>query len=124
MNSIAVTSRGVLDTTSYYKHYSIQLYVIKFISGLGRWLSPGTSVVFFITKTDRQDMIDTLFKMVLNIPQHSTLKVGFVIYLSYSENWRPGLTLNVFIFIFKQMAIYKILGAMYIVVDIDVHTQL
>ena len=47
--------------------YSIQHYVIKFVTDLRheRWFSLGT-LVSFTNKTDRHDITEILFKMALN----------------------------------------------------------
>ena len=48
--------------------YSIQHYVIKFVSDLrhaGRWISPGTPVSS-TNKTDRHDIIEIFLKVALN----------------------------------------------------------
>ena len=45
--------------------YSIQHYVIKFVSLTGRWFSPGTPVSF-TNKTDCHDITEIFLKVALN----------------------------------------------------------
>jgi hypothetical protein len=45
--------------------YSIQYYVIKFVSDLRQWFSPGTPVSS-ANKTDIHDVTEILLKVALN----------------------------------------------------------
>ena len=64
--------------------YSIQHYVIKFVSDLwqGQWFSPGT-LVSSTNKTDRHDLPEILLKVALNpiaqpIPVYSSLSYLYI----------------------------------------------
>jgi hypothetical protein len=64
---VPITTKVVSSNSANGEVYSIQLYVIKFVSDLrqvGRWFSPGTPVSS-TNKTDRHDITEILFKVKL-----------------------------------------------------------
>ena len=69
MLSAPITTKVVTSNTAHGGVYSIQHYVIKFISDLrqttGLWFFLGT-LVFSTIKTDRQDLSEILLKVALN----------------------------------------------------------
>ena len=71
---------NVVSSNPAYEVYSIQHYVIKFVSDLrqGRWFSPGT-LFFYTDKTDRHDIAEILVKVALIT---ITLTLSHFIYLS------------------------------------------
>jgi hypothetical protein len=67
MQSVPITTDIVGSNLDQGEVYSIQHYVIKFVSDFvaGRWLSPDPPV-FSTNKTDCNDIAEILLKMALN----------------------------------------------------------
>ena len=68
MQSVPFTTRVVRSNPVHGEVYSIQHYVIKFVSGLrqvGAWFSPSPPVSS-TNKIDRYDITEILLKVVLN----------------------------------------------------------
>jgi len=67
MQSVPLTTKIVSSNPIHSKVYSIQHYVIKFVSDLrqDQWFSPG-SPVSSINKTDRHSITEISLKVVLN----------------------------------------------------------
>ena len=68
MQSVPITSKVVSSNSSHNKVFSIQHYLIKFVSDLrqgGGLFSPGTSISS-TNKTDHHDIAEILLKVVLN----------------------------------------------------------
>ena len=68
MQSVPITTKAVSSNHVHYNGYSIQHYVIKFVSYLltDRWFSPGTPVSY-TNKTDSNDITERMVKVALNI---------------------------------------------------------
>ena len=68
MQSVPITTNGVSSNPAHGEVYSIQHYVINFVSDLHQvgWFSLGTSVSS-TNKTDRHDITEILLKVALNI---------------------------------------------------------
>ena len=62
MQSVYITTKVVSSNPVHDEVYSIQHYVITFVSG--RWFSPGT-LFSSSNKTDRQDITEILLKVAL-----------------------------------------------------------
>ena len=70
--------------------YSIQQYVIKFVSDLqqvGPWLSPGTPVSS-TNKTVRHDITEILLKVALNTIIQTNLPFGIYTEMDFSLNMK------------------------------------
>jgi hypothetical protein len=65
MHSVSITTDVVSSNLDQGELYSIQQYVIKFVSELRRWFSPGT-LVSSTNKADRYDIAEILLKVALN----------------------------------------------------------
>jgi hypothetical protein len=62
MQSVPITTKVVSSNPVHDEVYSMQHYVIKFVSELiGQWFSPVSST----NKTDRHDITEILLKVVL-----------------------------------------------------------
>jgi len=74
MQSVPITTKVVSWSPVHGKVYSIQHYVIKFVSKVatGLWFSPVIQVSYN-SKTDRQDITEILLKVALNII-HQTIQ--------------------------------------------------
>jgi len=72
MQSMPITTKVESLNTAHDEVYSIQLYVIKFVSDLRQvcGFSPGTPVSSTI-KTDRHDITEILVKVALNTITHT-----------------------------------------------------
>jgi len=66
VQSVPFTTKAVSSIPVHSEVYSIQHYVIKFVSDLQQvwWFSPGTSVSS-TNKTDRHDITEILLKVAL-----------------------------------------------------------
>ena len=60
-----ITTKVVSSNPFHGNAYSIQQYVIKFVSLTGRWFSPGTPVSF-TNKTDCHDITEIFLKVASN----------------------------------------------------------
>ena len=65
MQSVPITTNVVSSIPAHGEVYSIQHYVIKFVSDLPEWFSLGTPV-FSTNKADRDDITEILLKVALN----------------------------------------------------------
>jgi hypothetical protein len=68
MQSVLITTKVVSLNPAHGEVYSIQHYMINFVSDLrqtGRWFSPGIPVSS-TNKTDRHDITEILLKVALN----------------------------------------------------------
>jgi len=61
MQSVYITTNVARSNPAHGEVYSVQLYVIKFVSDFG-WFSPVSST----NKTDHHDMTGMLLKLALN----------------------------------------------------------
>jgi hypothetical protein len=99
MQLVPITTKVVSSNPAYVEVYSIQHYVMKFVSDLRqvRWFSPDTPVLC-TNKTERHDITEILLKVVLNIItpppfKYNNLKLiilkfnicAFVVYLLYAN---------------------------------------
>jgi hypothetical protein len=73
MQSVPITTKVVSSNPIHDELYSIQHYVVKFVSDFatGPWFSSGTSVSS-INKTNRHDITEILLKVALNTIDQST----------------------------------------------------
>jgi len=67
--TVPITTNVVSSNPAHGEVYSMQHYVIIFVSDLHRWFSPGTSV-FSTNKTDRHVITEILLKVALNAINH------------------------------------------------------
>ena len=67
MQTVPITTNVVSSNRAHREVYSIQHYVIKFVSDLhGWWFSPATLVSLTTNKTDRHNITEILLKVALN----------------------------------------------------------
>jgi len=79
MQSAPITAKVVSLNPAHGKVYSIQHYVIKFVSvrlAVGRCFSPGTPASS-TNKTDRHDITEILLKVTLNTITHNPMCMAF-----------------------------------------------
>jgi hypothetical protein len=76
VESVAITTEVVSSNPAHGEVFSIQHYVIQFVSKLatGQWFSPGTPVSC-TNKTDRHDITGILLKVALNYEYRHVLTV-------------------------------------------------
>jgi hypothetical protein len=72
---VPITTRVVSSNPVHGEVYSIQHYVIKFVSDLGQIGTPVSST----NKTDRHDLIEILLKAVLSIINQHKANLSFMV---------------------------------------------
>ena len=86
MQSVPNTIKAVSSNPTYGEVYSIQHYVLKFVSDL-RWFSPGPPVSS-TNETESRDITEILLKMALNtiiLSLISEFIIIIVIYICYAD---------------------------------------
>jgi len=81
MQSVPITAKVVSFNSAHGEVYSIQHYVIKFVSDL--WQVSGFLWVSSTNKTDRHDIAEILLKVALNIITLTLIKIVCVSFKIY-----------------------------------------
>ena len=78
MQSVPITTKVVSSNPAHIEMYSLQHYVIQFVSDLqqaGRWFSLGT-LISSTNKTDCHDITEILLKVALSTTNHLHINVN------------------------------------------------